>query len=73
VPVTDDNRLLFCQMAIESSVQDLVEVAMRAGWNEREILASLIDVADNLMLEASTNEEVEDLLKAIRKRNGTGR
>lgn len=73
VPKSDDNRLLFCQMAIENPVQDMVEAAIKAGWDEREVLASLIEIADNLMLAASADEVVESLINSIGKSKRPGR
>jgi hypothetical protein len=33
VAVGDDKRHLFCQMAIEIPLQDLIQAAVKAGWD----------------------------------------
>jgi len=67
VPVASESRFLFCQMAIESRLQDLLDDAMEAGWGEDELLVSVIELADNLMLAARASENIEQLLRAIRR------
>lgn len=66
VPRGDENRHLFCQMAIFLPLQDVISAAERAGWNEVEIMSAIIEVTDNLMLGAGANAEVDELLKALR-------
>lgn len=63
----DENRHLFCQMAIEIPLQDLIQAAVKAGWEEAEVLTAIIEVADNLMLAAGANAEVDALLKALKR------
>ncbi|WP_105382439.1 hypothetical protein [Neorhizobium alkalisoli] len=67
VPLRDENRALLCQMAIELSLQDLVDAAIKAGWNETEVLGAIIEVADNLMLAHGANAELNAMLKALRR------
>ncbi|CDZ65563.1 Hypothetical protein NGAL_HAMBI2605_38360 [Neorhizobium galegae bv. orientalis] len=54
-PSDDENRHLLCQMAIEIPLQDLIESAVNAGWDETEVLTAIIDVADNLVLAHGSN------------------
>ena len=68
VPETDDNRPLLCQMAVEPSLQDIVEEAMVAGWDEREVLSAIIEIADNLMLASACNDDLKQLLAVLKKR-----
>jgi hypothetical protein len=68
VPKSDENRHLFCQMAVEPSLQDVVEDAMLAGWSEREILSAIIEIADNLMLASACNDDLKELLAVLKKR-----
>lgn len=68
VPTGDQNRHLFCQMAIEIPLQEIIEAAVKAGWDETEVLAAIIDVADNLVLAAGANAEVDALLKALKRK-----
>ncbi|OHV81586.1 hypothetical protein LCM4573_21110 [Rhizobium sp. LCM 4573] len=68
LPMGDENRHLFCQMAVEIPLQDLIEGAVKAGWEETEVLTAIIEVADNLMLAAGANAEVEALLYALKRK-----
>ncbi|CDZ52338.1 Hypothetical protein NGAL_HAMBI1189_44350 [Neorhizobium galegae bv. officinalis] len=67
VPADNENRHLFCQMAIEIPLQDLIQTAVRAGWDEPEVLTAIIEVADNLMLAHGSNAELDALLKALKR------
>ncbi|WP_157895500.1 hypothetical protein [Rhizobium sp. LCM 4573] len=55
-------------MAVEIPLQDLIEGAVKAGWEETEVLTAIIEVADNLMLAAGANAEVEALLYALKRK-----
>ncbi|WP_105430253.1 hypothetical protein [Neorhizobium sp. T6_25] len=68
VPEDAENRHLFCQMAIEIPLQDLIQAAVKAGWDEPEVLTAIIEVADNLMLAHGSNAELDALLKALRRK-----
>ncbi|CDZ67971.1 hypothetical protein NFO65_26235 [Neorhizobium galegae] len=67
VPAGDNNRHLFCQMVIEIPLQDLVQAAVTARWDEPEVLTAIIKVADNLMLAHGSNAELDALLKALKR------
>jgi hypothetical protein len=67
VPLDDKNRHLFCQMAAELPLQDVIEAAIAAGWGEEETLAAIIEVADNLMRANVNNAELDALLKALKR------
>ncbi|WP_172729994.1 hypothetical protein [Neorhizobium galegae] len=54
-------------MAIEIPLQDLIQTAVRAGWDEPEVLTAIIEVADNLMLAHGSNAELDALLKALKR------
>lgn len=66
LPDGNENRHLWCQMAVEVPLQDLIGSAVAAGWNEVEVLTAIIEVADNLMLAHGANAELDALLKAMR-------
>lgn len=68
VPPGNENRHLLCQMAVELPLQDLIESAVKAGWDEKEVLAAIIEVADNLMLAAGANAELDALLMALKRK-----
>lgn len=67
-PPDDENRHLLCQMAVELPLQDLIEEAVQAGWDETEVLAAIIEVADNLMLANVNNAELDALLRAMKRK-----
>lgn len=67
-PADDENRHLKCQMAIELPVQEIIAAAVKSGWKEEEVITAIIEVADNLMLAAGENAEVDALLKALKRR-----
>ncbi|SSC73141.1 unnamed protein product [Ciceribacter sp. T2.26MG-112.2] len=48
-------------------MQDLVEDALRRGWEETEILSAITGVADNLMLAAAANRDPDLLIAALRR------
>ncbi|MBP1842036.1 hypothetical protein J2046_000280 [Rhizobium petrolearium] len=68
VPPGNENRHLFCQMAVELPLQDIIEGAVKAGWDDKEVLAAIIEVADNLMLAAGANAELDALLMALKRK-----
>ncbi len=68
IPFGDPDRHLMCQMAVELALQDVAEAAVKAGWREPEVLSAIIEVADNLMLAAGANAEVDALVDSLRRR-----
>jgi len=52
----NENRHLFCQMAVELPLQDLIESAVKVGWDDKEVLA------------AGANAEVEALLQGLKRK-----
>lgn len=64
---SEENRHITCQMAVERPLQDLLDVAAQRGWTNVEVLSAIIEVADNLMLAAGANAELEAVLSALRK------
>ncbi|MGV2140051.1 hypothetical protein ACQZ45_18905 [Agrobacterium sp. 16-2014-1-2a] len=62
------SRYLECQHAIEAGLQTLVGSAIASGWGEQEVLAAVIEVADNLMLANMSNSEFDHLLQSIKRR-----
>jgi hypothetical protein len=67
VPAGNENRHLFCQMAVEFPLQEIIEAAVKAGWEDTEVLTAIIEVADNLMLAQGSNAELDALLKALKR------
>jgi hypothetical protein len=51
-------------MAVEIPLQGIIEAAMKAGWEETEVLTAIIEGADNLVLAHRSNAELDALLKA---------
>ncbi|MBN7808973.1 hypothetical protein JZX86_26985 [Agrobacterium rosae] len=44
-----------------------MENAVQQGWSDVEVLSAIIEVADNLVLAAGANSELEQLLSGLRK------
>jgi hypothetical protein len=49
------DRFSECQRAIEDSVINIIGEAKAAGWEQNEILAAIIEVADNMALALNAN------------------
>ncbi|KAB1115042.1 hypothetical protein F4V89_05310 [Neorhizobium galegae] len=64
VGVGHENKHLFCQLAIEIPLQEIVEATAKAGWEEAEVLTAIIKGADNLVLAHGSNADLDALLKA---------
>lgn len=62
-----EDRFLDLQREIDGPLADLVDDARRAGWGLAEIMAAVIEVADNQMLAAVENRIVDDKLRALRQ------
>ena len=58
------NRFIDCQDAIETKLRSIVNEAVEAGWGDKETLAAVIEVAENLLLGEETNY---DVLRQIRR------
>lgn len=61
-----EDRFLDLQGEIDTPLIDLVSDACRAGWKIEEVLAAVVEVADNLMLASIETESVTDLLKRVK-------
>jgi len=59
-PEDHPDRFLDAQEAIETSLLELVDKGIAAGWGEREIIAAIVAVAENRMLSLA-----DDLLKRL--------
>lgn len=67
-PEKNESRYIACQMAVETVLQDLVEDAVRQGWEAKEVLSAITEVADNLMLGAAANRDLDLLIAALRRK-----
>lgn len=67
--VTDDDpdRHIRCQDALQCAFHDLICAAVAAGWNEREAIAAVGELADNHMLALDANNETTALLDLLKK------
>ncbi|MHC1549375.1 hypothetical protein [Phyllobacterium sp. K27] len=63
-------REIDCQMAVEDAVLAIVEGAHLAGWGKAEVLAAIIDVADNtsLALDVSVAQSINIHLSKLMKK-----
>ncbi len=49
VPEGHPDRHVSCQLALHAAFVQLAARAVASGWNEREVAAALVDLADNHM------------------------
>jgi len=66
---TDPDRYSWCQFALHSAFAEVAKRAVAAGWNEREVAAALVDLADQHMLGLVTMGELEAIIEAIKKQS----
>lgn len=66
-PETGENRYIICQMSVETPIQELVKEAVAKGWSDCEVLSAMIEVCENLVLAARSNDELDSILAALRK------
>jgi hypothetical protein len=60
------DRNVSCQLALHSAFMQFAARAIAAGWNEREVAAALVDLADNHMLGLISTTEVEAIVAIIK-------
>ena len=59
------DRFLDCQEAIEGKMQQVMEEAMRAGWEREEVASVMVEVADHFMLAAIENRKTDEAVKRV--------
>jgi hypothetical protein len=66
----DPERFADCQLAIEDRMLELLGDAIEAGWTKDEVLAAMIEVADNTALAMHENVllSVETELRKLKKK-----
>jgi hypothetical protein len=69
-PLDHPDRFLDCQQALEPAFQNVVERATAAGWEEVEVVAALVTLADHHMLARGENIALDELLADLRRRLG---
>ncbi|RCW77743.1 hypothetical protein [Phyllobacterium bourgognense] len=69
-PEKHPDRFRDCQLAIEDRMLELLGDAQVAGWTKGEVLAAMIEVAENtnLAMHPNVRLSVETELKRLRKR-----
>jgi len=61
------DRHLSCQEAIEPAFQAVADMAEQSGWSAVEIVAALVDLADNHMLARAANIETEQMIEEAKR------
>ncbi|MDE1994075.1 MAG: hypothetical protein KGI75_16345, partial [Rhizobiaceae bacterium] len=61
------DRHTWCQFAMHAAFAELAKRALNAGWREREVAATLVDLADRHMIDLITVEEMDAILGDILK------
>lgn len=67
-PRLHPDRFNECQMALEDRVLSLLGDAVTAGWDNDEVLAAIIEIADNTNLAMSKDVLLTVELARFRKR-----
>ena len=67
-----DRRRTDCRLAIEDRMLELLGDAIEAGWTKEEVLAAMIEVADETALAMHQNVllSVETELRKLMKKKG---
>jgi hypothetical protein len=60
------DRFIDCQEAIEDRVKNILEDAYVAGWEHGEVLAAIVEVADNLALMLGENEALMAVVERLK-------
>ncbi|MGR9169627.1 hypothetical protein [Rhizobium sp. KDH_Rht_773_N] len=68
IPRNDPDRFMRCQEAMHIGFAAFVDRAILAGWQADEVLAAIIDLADNHALMLAANGEVDDVLAMLNRR-----
>lgn len=72
-PTGHQDRQSECQRAIEDRLLELYGEAVAAGWDEDEVFAAIVAIADTTQLAMHQDQLLSietELLKAMKKRNG---
>lgn len=65
------DRFIDCQEAIDSRVHQIVHDAYVAGWDRGEVLAAIIEVAENYALMLGENEALKLVLDRLKSSKPT--
>lgn len=63
MPAQHPDRFLTCQEAIETAFRQLADLAVCAGWDQSEVAAALVDIADCHMLSVHCNLDTDKLIR----------
>ena len=66
----DPDRYICCQEALQDSFAQLAAAGVEAGWDEGEVAAALVDLADHHMLALLSNHEVDRKLESLKTKPG---
>ncbi|EKJ94772.1 hypothetical protein C241_15768 [Bradyrhizobium lupini HPC(L)] len=61
------DRFVDCHEALTSKFHDLLDSAIEAGWSEHEVLAAVIEIADNRALANDANSKLQQLLASVKR------
>ncbi|MCX8282503.1 hypothetical protein OSJ77_20125 [Phyllobacterium sp. 0TCS1.6C] len=70
---SDPARFSDCQLAIEDELIALIAKASLAGWDEDEVLAAIVEVADNTALAMQENKLLSEETELKRFRRNAGK
>jgi hypothetical protein len=67
IPEDDPDRFIRCQETLHLAFASFVDRAVAAGWRADEVLATIIELADNHALMLAATFDLDAALEAIRK------
>lgn len=70
IPPAHPDRFLNCQEALDDAFRLLIGQAVVAGWNEAEVAAALVDLADCRMLAIAANVDTDRMILQAASRYG---
>ncbi len=63
LPPGDPDRHLKCQEALDVALQEVAQAAMKAGWDQQEVAAALVELADAQVLAMIEDGAVDDQIE----------
>ncbi|MNU27280.1 hypothetical protein D3C71_156660 [compost metagenome] len=52
---------------MHSAIRSVIAAAIAVGWQEREAVCAIIELADNHMLSLSANDDTDALIQLLRR------
>lgn len=66
VPGKYNDRFLDCQREMDAPLMNLISEACSVGWDADEVVAAVIEVAENIQLGLADTRAVDEMIKRLR-------